>query len=276
MVTYTRGNDLSGTMQGAGGIGGLLARTDGSGSYYYHADGNGNITAMVDTNGLTVAKYSYDPFGNILTMSGAMAAVNTYRFSSKDWNENSGLYYYGYRCYDPSLQRWLNRDPIQEDGGINLYEFVGNNPFYWYDPLGEDGQAACKALQQGLKWGARSEVIGGGPEDPVADFVAGAILVGFTAYAGYEYIHTPMGWQGQKGERNWAGSQSGTGNPYKGWRVDPKDPTKIRGKDQNGKDIVKPRPPDFPDPKPQPPKQNPPSQSSGGSGGSSPGKGGCN
>jgi YD repeat-containing protein len=51
LVTYTRGVDLSGTSQAAGGIGGLLARTDANGSALYHADGNGNITALVNTSG---------------------------------------------------------------------------------------------------------------------------------------------------------------------------------------------------------------------------------
>jgi hypothetical protein len=63
-VTYTRGRDLSGSLQGAGGIGGLLARTDAANgqSTCYHADGNGNVTAMGNAQQLIVAKYIYDPF----------------------------------------------------------------------------------------------------------------------------------------------------------------------------------------------------------------------
>jgi RHS repeat-associated protein len=146
MVSYTRGNDLSGTLQGAGGIGGLLARTDmpstinpqpsASPHSYYHCDGNGNITALVDTNGILVAKYNYDPYGNLLGMSGPLAEANTYRFSSKEYAGNAGLYYYGYRYYEPNLQRWLNRDPIGQAGGINLYVFVGNNGMFWIDAYG--------------------------------------------------------------------------------------------------------------------------------------------
>ncbi len=140
VVTYTRGVDLSGTLQGAGGIGGLLARTDMGrlavndplASAYYHADGNGNITALItdlmDTNQVLVAKYLYDPYGNLLAESGPLAGGNKYRFSSKEWDSQAGLYYYLYRFYDPNLQRWPNRDPIQEIGGFNLYEFVANNP----------------------------------------------------------------------------------------------------------------------------------------------------
>jgi RHS repeat-associated protein len=110
-VTYTRGRDLSGSLQGAGGIGGLLARTDAANgqSACYHVDGNGNVTAMVNAQQFVVAKYIYDPYGNTLSKSGPLADANTYRFSSKELHPNSGFYYYGYRFYDPNLQRWLNR-----------------------------------------------------------------------------------------------------------------------------------------------------------------------
>jgi RHS repeat-associated protein len=135
-VTYTRGNDLSGSMQGAGGIGGLLARTDngllaGGSSQaqaYYHADGNGNITALISTNQALVARYLYDPYGNVLNASGPLAAVNVYRFSSKEAHASSGLVYYLYRYYEPGTQRWLNRDPRNE-GGFELL----HGPLIWLD-----------------------------------------------------------------------------------------------------------------------------------------------
>src|SRR5579884_2180867 len=132
VVSYTRGVDLSGSLQGAGGIGGLLARTDMGrltvndplASAYYHADGNGNITALItglmDTNQVLVAKYLYDPYGNLLAESGPLAGANKYRFSSKEWDSQAGLYYYLYRFYDPNLQRWLNRDPLSERGFTSI------------------------------------------------------------------------------------------------------------------------------------------------------------
>ena len=71
-VGYTRGTDLSGSLEGAGGIGGMLARSSGysggnwSTHYFYHADGNGNITYLVDSSQAMAATYRYDPFGNTL------------------------------------------------------------------------------------------------------------------------------------------------------------------------------------------------------------------
>jgi RHS repeat-associated protein len=116
----------------------LLARTDSSGTVYYHTDGGGNVTALVDGHGNLVARYIYDPYGNLMGSAGGKAEANTYRFSTKDYDPRAGLYYYGFRWYDPNLQRFINRDPIGEAGGINLYQFVRNNPINAVDRNGLD------------------------------------------------------------------------------------------------------------------------------------------
>ncbi len=144
-VAYTRGPDLSGTLEGAGGIGGLLARSEWDGSAwsrhaFYHSDGVGNVTALAVPNGNDIAlagSYRYDPFGRLIGTPTGLAAINTQRYSSKDWHNASGFYYFGYRFYDPATQRWLNRDPIGEDGGGNLYRFNYNNSLAWIDPDGD-------------------------------------------------------------------------------------------------------------------------------------------
>lgn len=138
-VTYTRGIDFSGSIHGAGGIGGLLARTDGNGSTFYHADGAGDVTALMDGNENIVARYEYDPFGRLIGRWGLLADANRYRFSSKEISPVSGLYYYGFRFYDPTPSRWLNRDPMGEYGGINLFEPVCNSPLNCVD---SDGRLA--------------------------------------------------------------------------------------------------------------------------------------
>jgi RHS repeat-associated protein len=142
-TTYTRGRDLSGSLEGAGGIGGLLSMTlnvepgtSNSNSSYYHSDGNGNVTMLINGSQAIVAKYLYDAFGNVLSKSGLLADANLYRFSSKEAHLNSGLVYYLYRYYDPNLQRWPNRDPIAEWGGNNVYQFVRNCPINACDILG--------------------------------------------------------------------------------------------------------------------------------------------
>src|SRR5437867_4392916 len=98
---------------------------------------------MVNSSQSSVAAYKYDPYGNLISSSGTLAGANVYRFSSKEQHANSGMYYYGYRFYDPNLQRWLNRDPIQELGGINLYAYVLNRPAEMIDAIGLDAQSAA-------------------------------------------------------------------------------------------------------------------------------------
>ena len=138
-LTFTRGRDLSGSLQRAGGIGGLLAMTEGSGvSSYYHADGNGNVTCLISANQIPVAKAEYDPYGNFLSLSGSKVGVNSYWYSSKPIHWQSGKYDYLLRWYIPDLDRFASQDPIQEAGGINLYEFVANDPVQKVDYFGED------------------------------------------------------------------------------------------------------------------------------------------
>ena len=125
-IHYCWGNDLSGTLQGAGGVGGLLYLKRNGAIYVPHADANGNIVRYTDTAGNVVAEYTYDAFGKTIAQSGSMADIFRIRFSSKYYDSETGLYYYGYRFYSPVLMRWLNRDPIEEEGGLNLYGFCGN------------------------------------------------------------------------------------------------------------------------------------------------------
>ena len=134
--SYTWGMDLSGSMQGAGGVGGLLSVNDTAASYYPIYDGNGNVSEYLDTSGVVQAHYEYDAFGNTIVSNGAKVADFSHRFSTKPLDAETGLYYYGYRYYDPTTGRWPSRDPIEEEGGINLYGFVYNNTNYWIDVLG--------------------------------------------------------------------------------------------------------------------------------------------
>ncbi|MGJ8634236.1 MAG: RHS repeat domain-containing protein [Luteolibacter sp.] len=135
--TYLWGTDLSGTMQGAGGVGGLLSVTQGGSAYYPSYDGNGNVSEYLDFSGAVAAHYEYDPFGKTVVATGSKAADFSHRFSTKPLDQATGLYYYGYRYYDPETGRWPSRDPIGENGGINLYAFIKNNAVDWWDNLGK-------------------------------------------------------------------------------------------------------------------------------------------
>ncbi len=133
--SYTWGMDLSGSMQGAGGVGGLLAVNDGTDTFYPTYDGNGNVSEYLNSSGVDAAHYEYDAFGNIVKSTGDSEDFR-YRFSTKPMDTEIGWYYYGYRYYDPITGRWPSRDPIEEQGGINLYAFVGNDGVNGWDVLG--------------------------------------------------------------------------------------------------------------------------------------------
>ena len=141
---YVWGPDVSGTLQGAGGVGGLLMSLTGSGNnwtaQHYCYDGNGNVTAQVqgDAGSAITAQYDYDPFGNPIRATGPKAEENPFRFSTKFTDDESGLVYYGYRYYHPAMGRWLSRDPIEEAGGVNLYGFCENGMMNRVDRLGLD------------------------------------------------------------------------------------------------------------------------------------------
>lgn len=139
VARYAWGLDLSGTLQGGGGVGGLLAIFDVTGSTVHlpYYDGNGNVQALANAaTGALTATYEYDPFGNPQRVTGTYAATNPFRFSTKYTDSETSLIYYGLRYYSPSLGRFVTRDPIEEQGGLNLYGFVSNNPITSWDYLG--------------------------------------------------------------------------------------------------------------------------------------------
>ena len=138
-ASYVHGLDLSQSLQGAGGIGGILARIDHGASkvHLYFYDANGNVGQLVDSSdGSVAAAYEYAPFGGLTSAMGSYADVNPFRFSTKYADDVAELYYYGYRYYSPVVGRWLSRDPIGEEGGLNLYGFVGGNPLNAVDFFG--------------------------------------------------------------------------------------------------------------------------------------------
>jgi RHS repeat-associated protein len=154
------GTDLSGSMQGAGGVGGLLAENlAGNGVQFAAYDANGNVAALVSaSSGTVTANYEYGPFGELIRATGPMAKLNPIRFSTKYQDDETGLLYYGYRYYNPSTGRWPNRDPLleltfhvlnrvdlDEDTDFNIYELLGNDPLSKIDMLGAGWRCYCDA-----------------------------------------------------------------------------------------------------------------------------------
>ena len=101
---------------------------------YYHQDGLNSVKALTDGGGNEMARYDYDAWGNLTTTLPSIA--NPFTYTGREWDKETGLYYYRARYYDPKVGRFISKDPIGLAGGINLYSYVGNNPVNFVDPLG--------------------------------------------------------------------------------------------------------------------------------------------
>ncbi len=139
------GLDVSSSTQGAGGIGGLLFTRDGSSDYFAIYDGRGNVTGMLNSplpgfsgaQGQVVAGWQYNAFGEQVAAVGSLKDKFHFGWSTKFTEDGMRLINFGKRWYDSRHGRFINRDPIGERGGINLYAFGANNPLGGYEFLGE-------------------------------------------------------------------------------------------------------------------------------------------
>ncbi|MFO0831461.1 MAG: RHS repeat-associated core domain-containing protein [Phycisphaerales bacterium] len=135
------GLDLSGSEQGAGGVGGLLFMTETASSQTYHPtyDGNGNVVSVRRGDGVAMSQHEYGPFGETIVNRDTFASLNPWRFSTKYQDGPTGLLYYGYRYYNPGTGRWLSRDRISEKSNIevNAYTSARNDCANTLDRIGE-------------------------------------------------------------------------------------------------------------------------------------------
>jgi len=160
-------------LQGAGGIGGLLAADDANGTpgvtgddeqYVLFYDAQGNVGQLVKDAVQPLGRYEYDAYGRTIGPdadgdgdwtddAGPFATTNAYRFSTKPCDDaltyaapaDAGLYYYGYRYYSPRLGRWLSRERLGEDASANAYLFANNDTQNWFDADG----LACQPVYHG-------------------------------------------------------------------------------------------------------------------------------
>lgn len=105
-------------------------------NYTYHHDPLQSVVGISSPTGEMVQTLRYGPFGNLLASTGTSSS--TLRYTGREHDSVSGLYYYRARYYDPEIGRFLSEDPLGFGGGdVNLYAYVGNNPLLFSDPRGE-------------------------------------------------------------------------------------------------------------------------------------------
>jgi len=104
--------------------------------YYYHYNHKGDVSALTDGDEKLAAYYEYDAWGNTMTEAEKSGVDNPYRYSTKEWDEKSQLYYFGARYYSPEVGRWTQRDPLGTVDELNLYLYVDGEPVSRVDPAG--------------------------------------------------------------------------------------------------------------------------------------------
>jgi RHS repeat-associated protein len=104
--------------------------------YQTTTDHLGNVRDVINASGTLVARYDYNAWGKPTKVSGTTVNASLLINSRYYHHAASGLHLALYRAYDPDLGRWLSEDPLEEEGGLNLYGYVGNSPLMAVDPLG--------------------------------------------------------------------------------------------------------------------------------------------
>jgi len=101
-------------------------------------DSNGNITDLINKDGTIVASYTYSPYGEVVNSVSSEAQNNHFRFSTKYFDKETGLGYWGYRYYSPEMGRWVSRDPIGEPplAGLTKAEIENNQVLIGYITFG--------------------------------------------------------------------------------------------------------------------------------------------
>ena len=110
--------------------------------YYYVLNAQGDVVRIVDSSRNTVASYTYDPWGKIISSSGTLADINPLRYRGYYYDSETGFYYLQSRYYDPEIGRFINADSYASTDATgllstNMFAYCENDPVNKSDPTGE-------------------------------------------------------------------------------------------------------------------------------------------
>jgi RHS repeat-associated protein len=128
LATYTQGKSIDEP----------LAQLRSGTTSYYQRDGLGSITSLSNSAGAVAETYTYDSYGKPTTSSGTL--VNPFQYTGREFDSETGIYYYRARYFDPSAGRFLSEDRLRFGQGVNFYRYVQNNPLSSIDPSGNGTQ----------------------------------------------------------------------------------------------------------------------------------------
>lgn len=161
-------------------------------TYYYITNLQGDVMCLVDSNGNQVAAYTYDPYGKVLSSSGAMAEINPLRYCGYYQDDETGFYYVSSRYYDPEVCRFINTDSLVSTGqgilGCNMFSYCLNNPVNFVDKSGKNAEA--------VQWWTSTMwwLCGADTVLPVGDIIygAGILILGVYALIVVDEVTTPQ------------------------------------------------------------------------------------
>jgi RHS repeat-associated protein len=143
---------------------------------YYEQDGIGSITSLSNGTGALANTYSFDSYGNLNSSTGSL--TNPFQYSGREFDPETGLYFYRARYYDKSAGRFINEDPIAFQGGLNFYRYAVNNPINFRDPSGKNAGTIAIPIGELVCFGS-------GVCETV--IVVGGVVVGTAAIAYWIY-----------------------------------------------------------------------------------------
>jgi RHS repeat-associated protein len=117
---------------------GYLAQSRSGSVTYYQQDRTGSVSSLSSSTGALDATYTYDSFGNATASTGTIS--NPFRYTNREFDPETGLYYYRARYFDPVAGRFTSEDPVSFDGGLNFYAYLANSPLDAIDPYGLNPQ----------------------------------------------------------------------------------------------------------------------------------------
>ncbi len=194
LAEYDGNNQLLTRYVHGKGIDEPISLTKNGQTYFYHTDALGSVIAITDSAGNVVQRYEYDSFGNIISMSDP-DFIQPYTYTSREYDPESGLYFYRARYYDDKVGRFISEDPILKPGNPNApfmlryllktpaslhaYGYAKNNPLRYTDPTGtlscEGCNLTCDLICHGIHFAGCLLICGGNPACELAcEFVIGS------------------------------------------------------------------------------------------------------